>query len=339
MTIGSSYVTMLDMAKEHNWDGAPAKIAEVLSKSNPIVRDAHVEEANLPPASTMHVIRTGLPTPTWRLLNYGVAQSKGTTQQVTDVCGMLENYSEVDKKLVDMFGGAWRAKQDLVFMEAHLQGIASAMFYASTNVNPEKFMGLSPRFNDPTLTTANGTPGTGDNMVDGGGTGSTNTSLWLIEWGSESCGLFFPKGGQGGFVTDDRGQQTNVDSNGLMHEVYRTNFRWDIGMFLSDWRKCVRICNIDVTTLTDDATSGADLVRKAIKAYYKRPTNSIGGNSNAIWYCNKTVAEFLDVQVTNKVSFQLTRSEVAGGPVLKLCGSEVHICDALTETEDAITGF
>lgn len=60
-------------------------------------------EGNLPTGHKT-TIRSGLPSATWRLLNYGVQPSKSTTVQVTDSVGMLETYAEVDKSLADLNG-------------------------------------------------------------------------------------------------------------------------------------------------------------------------------------------------------------------------------------------
>ena len=101
----------------------------------------------------------------------------------------------------------------------------------------------------------------------------------------------------------------------------------------------MRVANIDVTTLTEDAATGADLIRKCIAAYYKRPTVDLGNLAKAFWYCNKTLAEFFHVQALNKFNVQLTLDMVDGKPVTHLCGAPVHICDALLNTEAAVTGL
>jgi hypothetical protein len=54
----------------------------------------------------------------WRRLNEGYANGKMTTKQVTDTCGMLGNFTEVDKDVAELNGNtkAFRfeqAKDDL----------------------------------------------------------------------------------------------------------------------------------------------------------------------------------------------------------------------------------
>ena len=54
--------------------------------------------ATCPPA-TAPACATTLPSGTWRRFNEGVAPTKSTAVQITDSCGMLETYSEIDKAL------------------------------------------------------------------------------------------------------------------------------------------------------------------------------------------------------------------------------------------------
>ena len=62
-------------------------------------------------------MRTGLPTATWRQLNYGVPSSKSATVQVRDATGMLETYAKIDKALADLSGNsaAWRMSEGNAF--------------------------------------------------------------------------------------------------------------------------------------------------------------------------------------------------------------------------------
>ncbi|MCQ4021275.1 major capsid protein, partial [Klebsiella pneumoniae] len=133
-----------------------------------------IVEGNLPTGHRT-TIRSGLPSATWRLLNYGVQPSKSTTVQVTDGIGMLETYAEIDKSLADLNGNTaeFRLSEDRAFIEAMNQQMAQTLFYGDTSVNPQQFMGLSSRYSDLTATNA-------QNIIDAGGTGTDNTSIWLI---------------------------------------------------------------------------------------------------------------------------------------------------------------
>ena len=148
MALIDRFPTLADHAKRMDPDGKIDKVAELLTQTNEILSDMVIKEANQP-TSHRSTIRTGLPNAAWRLLNYGVPQSKSKTQQVTDNMGMLETYAEVDKALADLNGNSsgWRLSEERAFIEGINQNMASTLFYGDSSVNPERFMGLAPRYN------------------------------------------------------------------------------------------------------------------------------------------------------------------------------------------------
>src|SRR5215469_18727399 len=89
-------ITYADWARRVDPDGKVALIVELLSQTNEILDDMLVREGNLPTGHRT-TVRTGIPSATWRLFNYGVPTTKSTTAQITDSCGMLETYSVVDE--------------------------------------------------------------------------------------------------------------------------------------------------------------------------------------------------------------------------------------------------
>jgi hypothetical protein len=208
------------------------------------------------------------------------------------------------------------------------------MFYANHNTDPEQPHGLSPRYNDLSGDRA-------DQIINCEGSGSDNTSIWLITWGPKTCSLLYPKGSQAGLQHKDLGEQTITDSNGLKHQAYVTNFTWDIGLSLIDPRYVIRVCNIDVSELTDDAATGTDLVRKMMAAFTARPTKAVSmsraGMAKTFWYCNKTIFEYLWSQSREKSNVVLQQNMVEGEPVLTFAGAPIHVCDALVDTESAVT--
>ena len=120
--------TLSDWARRVDPDGKIAKIVEILNLTNPILEDMPFVMGNLPTGHRT-TIRSGLPSVTWRLLNYGVQPSKSRTVQVTDTIGMLEAYAEVDKVLADLNGNtpAFRLSEDKAFIEAMNQEMASTL--------------------------------------------------------------------------------------------------------------------------------------------------------------------------------------------------------------------
>lgn len=320
---GLTALTLADWGKRVDPDGKIDKITELLSQTNPILEDMLIVEGNLPTGHRT-TIRTGLPDATWRLLNYGVPNSKSTTAQVTDSIGMLETYAEIDKSLADLNGNTseFRLSEDRAFLEAMNQKMAQTLFYGDTSVNPQQFMGLASRYSSKSA-------GNGQNIIDAGGTGTDNTSIWLVVWGENTVHGIFPKGQKAGLHMEDKGQQTLKDAAGGQYEGYRTHYKWDNGLTLRDWRYVVRIANIDVSDLSVPA-SAANIVTQMVKAMHRVPNLKMG---RAVFYMNRTVAQALDLQSLDKASLALSVKETEGEWWTTFRGIPIRETDAILETE------
>ena len=332
-TIGNTYLTLLDYAKRETPGGGIDEIIEVLAASNPIIADANVMEGNLP-TGHRSTQRASQPTGTWRMLNYGVSPEKSTTKQVDDTCGMLEAYSKLDVDVASLNGNemAFRASEDNAFIAGMNSTVATALFYGNQKTDPEQMHGLAPRYNS--LATTHEYAG---QIINGGGTGSDNTSIWIITWGPQTCSLIYPKGSKAGLTNEDMGKQLVTDSGGRLYTAYVTKFQWKLGLTLKDYRYAIRICNIDNSELTADAASGADLMSKLIDAYYARPVVDMGNMAKTFIYCNATIAKFLHKQAQNKSNVNLSIDKPAGEPVVSFLGAPIHVCENITIAEAALT--
>ncbi len=329
-TLTATYPTLLDVAKRTDSSGRIATIVELLALTNPMIDDMPMIECN---DGTRHqtTVRTGLPAVTWRKLNYGVANSKSRTAQIADTTGMLETYAKVDKALADLNGNtaAFRLSEDKAFLEAMSQEAASTILSGDTDVDPEKFLGLGPRFDDHTTAESK------DQIILGDGSGGTDqTSIWIVGWGPESVHGIYPKGSTGGLQARDLGEDTSVDSNGLEFQIYRSHYKWDLGLTCRDWRDVVRICNIDKSNLTKNAASGADIVDLLTQGVEQFGS---GKSVNAVIYCNRSIRSWLRRQIQNKTSSQLTWENVAGKPVMMFGEFPIKRCDAITSSESVIS--
>lgn len=330
--LAASHPTLLDLAKRLDPDGKIDVIAEILTQENPILEDLSFVEGNLPTGHRT-TIRTGLPTPTWRKLYGGVQPTKSNTAQVTDSCGMLEAYAEVDKALADLNGNtaAFRLSEDRAHIEGMAQELASTIIYGNEGDQPEAFTGLAPRYNS--LSAANA-----DNIVSAGGSGSDNTSIWLVVWGDQTLHGIYPKGSRAGLDMQDKGQVTieSVDGAGGRMEAYRTHYRHDCGLTVRDWRFAARVCNIDVSALTSDGTA-ADraaaqkaLINFMVQASERIPSLSKG---RAVWYVNRTIREQLRLGILEKIAGNLAWETVAGKRVMTFDDIPVKRLDAINNTE------
>ena len=329
-TLSTLNPTLADLASRMTSDGKiDPQIIELLGETNEVLDDMTVIEAN---GFTEHktTVRSGLPSGTWRKLNYGVQPEKSRTVQVKDAMGMLETYAEVDKALADLNGNsaAWRLSEDRAFIEGMNQTMATTLFYGDASLDPEKFTGLAPRYSS--LSAENGM-----NIIAGGGSGSDNSSIWLIVWGPNTCHTIYPKGSAAGLQSRDLGEATLLDANSGRYQGYRTHYKWDIGLTLRDWRYVARIANIDISDLTKNASSGADLIDLMTQAIEVIPNLGMG---RAVFYCSRKVRSFLRRQIANKVaSSTLTMDEVAGKKVISFDGIPVRRSDAILNTEATVS--
>lgn len=327
--------TLLDIANmPENKDAKD--IIDLLAAFNPMLQDAVALPCN---DGTKHktTVRTGLPTPFWGRIYKGVPTTKGTRQVVVDTTGFLEAASEVDARLVDTIESAEdkasiRFEEAMGHLEAMSQEAARALIYHDASIEPEKPMGLAPRFSDGTNAENK------SQIVKGGGAGSDNTSIWFITWDRKAVHLIYPKSAKVGIERKDRGLEQTADENGHKFYVYREDFTWHIGLTVRDWRYVVRICNIDVSDLTINAATGAHLINLMTEAYYRHYGRRVNMGKTFI-YANTTIVKYLDYQARNaQANLMLTfdQSSVNASEVLKFRGIAIRESDAILNTEEAV---
>jgi len=328
-TLASNYLNLIDVHKQA--DPKIGEVIEVLKRQNPILDDAVAMECNMG-ATHRHVIRTGLPTPAWGRLYQGIPQSKSQTQQVDDTTGFLEARSGVDTRVLDISKNpaALRLGEAQSHLEAMNQEMATGMFYHDTATTPEKFKGLAARFGSL------GGGAAGNQIVDGGGTGSDNTSIWMVTWGDHACHLLYPEGTRAGVNRQDKGEQRVTDENGNAYYVKEETFTWHMGMAVKDWRYVSRIANIDVSEML---AGSVDLYALMRKAFYKLQSRRMDAqNSRIAIYCNRDVMEALDGLAVGNGSgangaLRLTPREIEGREVMTYRGIPIRETDALLNTE------
>lgn len=342
---GGGVVTLADWAKQQGPDGKPARIAELLNQTNDVLRDMLWKEGNLP-TGHQTTVRTGLPSATWRLLNQGSSSSKPTEAQITEQCGLLESWSEVDCAIAKLNGNvaSFRANKAKSHLEAMNQEMVGTLFYGNQGTAPEEFNGFATRYSS-----------LGTNVISGSGSGSDNSSIWLIGWGENTIHGIYPKGSSAGLMHHDYGEQTIETTSGIAGQrlrVFQEKFEWTPGLAVEDWRFAVRICNIDISNLTAES-SAANLIKLMIKAIHRLPTTAGGTTPDGefvgvrpSFYMNRTVFEMLDIQRWNTMSGQgtgaqnlggsITYSDIDGKKVPTFRDIPIGIVDQLTEAEATV---
>lgn len=203
-TIGNSVLTLADLAKRMDPNGMVAQAINLLSQTNEILDDIPWMEGNLPTGHRT-TVTTSLPEPDWRRINRGVRKSKSTTAQIDEPCGRMEAFSDVDEALLELYDNPAQARvnEDQSFREAFNQGLSETLFYGNVATDPERFNGFATRFS----AAASATTPYYDSMINGGGSGADNCSIWIIGWGANAVHGIYPKGTQAGFEANDKGQR------------------------------------------------------------------------------------------------------------------------------------
>lgn len=339
-TLGGDLLTLMDIAKRTDPDGSAAVVAELLHQTNPILDDIPWMEGNLP-TGHRSTIRTGLPAVSLRRLNEGVASSKSTTQQITDGASIVEAWSTVDERVLKLAKNpaAVRMDEASAFIESMGQTVAELIFYGDQSVDDREFNGLSVRY---------ATPGgaTGDNIIDAGGAGADNGSVWLVGWGKGKVMGMYPRGTAGGLKHRDHGLRPVMDNSsnpaGAKFSAYEDQWTWDCGLIVHDWRYAGRIGSIDISDLKDPSAGTQELTDYATNLMYQmvKMTHRIPNLQacRPVWYMNRAVFEGLDVQhVAHGAANAIKHEDVVGaGPKYTFRGIPIRICDQLLTTETAI---
>ena len=335
---GGELPNLANVTKRLDPDGSIAKIAELLEQANPIIADIPLIEGNLA-VGHRTTVRADTPTPTWRKLNYGVRPTKSTTAQVDDSIGMLEAFTEIDKDLAMLNGNSaeFRMSEDIPHIEGMSQTMAQTIFYGDTDTDPEKFLGLAPRYDTLALAgkpTAQ-VPSSDylPNVINFGGSTGDLTSMWYIVWGESTVHGIYPKGSQAGLLSEDLGEITLTDNDGGRFRGFQSHYQWKMGMCVRDWRYIVRLCNIDLAQL-DDATHQKQLYQDMIKMMHAVPAS---GRGRGTFYAGAAVSAMLDMAAVEKTNAALGMKEVFGEEVMAFRGRPIRTCDAILETESVIS--
>lgn len=333
-TIGESFLDLIDVFKRSESDDRIqiATIIEMLKETNSWLEDALTMEANL---GTRHrtTLRTSLPTGAWGKLYQGVPASKSGTAQVEDTTGFFEVLSSVDTRLLNLSGNenAIRLSEATAALEEVSQNISSNLVYGNEELNPDRFTGFAPRFNSLS-------GDTGGQIVDAGGTGPDNTSVWFVTWADEACHMIYPAGTQAGITRDDKGEQRVTDGSGNAYYVKEELFTQHAGLTVRDYRQVARIANIDVSDL---AAGSVDIYKFMRQAFWKIRKHRMTGARMAI-YANSNVLEALDADSTPTTStsasfVRLRPQEVDGMEVMTYRNMPVRQVDAILNTEAQVT--
>lgn len=336
-------VSRLDGAKKQMY------IAEMLSQALAVTEDMPLKEGTEIFGHEFGY-RTSMPAGNWRQLNQGVGYSKSTTGKARVGMGSLEGYSQIDRMLAEANPAgvqAFRETEDVAFIEGMGQTWEETVWYGNATTNPASFNGFSVLYNTLSQTTAQNAV----NVINGGGVGSSNASIWLAAWGMRTVYGVYPRNSRAGLSHEDKGDVVPAyDSAGNRFEAYTSWFRHQGGMAIEDWRNVARICNLDVTTAGLAGPSAPDLflllsqlvmlppaLGKGVSGIMRTdaPTDAVPSIRPAL-YCNRTIRFWLDAQGMRNRTVLQTINDAAGRVQDTFRGIPIRISDRLLISETAV---
>jgi hypothetical protein len=168
-------------------------------------------------------------------------------------------------------------------------------------------------------------------VVDAGGTGSDNTTMFLADLTPQGIFGIFPKESKNmGIKVDDLGvgDVPALDINGAAGFIraHRSMFMSDLGICVNDYTLSARVANIDISDLEGD--SAPSLTELALEMYYK--CKNVGVGKKAI-FLNSTLAYQWHLQDRREVKAggQLSFEMIDGKKRMMFMGIPVIVCDAI----------
>lgn len=340
-----SWPTLADVAARIGPDQKPLVLANMLSQSIALTDDLAVTEANEMGSHEFGLL-SSIPAGFFRVINQGVPNSKVTSSKARVGLSMLEDYSQVDLRAAEMSGDVeqFRETSDIYFLEGMGQTLEQTAFYGNPTANPAQFAGLATFYNtvDPTAAANAG------NVIDGGGTGSSNTSIWLVCHGLGRFYGVYPRKSMAGLTMENLGRtRPGYDAVGNMFEALTSWFRAQLAIVPQDWRCVVRYCNLDVTNQGLAGPNPPDLFVDMSKMLLLVPSLGKGVSGVAktddptdptlgvrpVFYTSRTGMHWLTVQSMRNKNTLIPQSDYAGRPTETYRQIPIKVTDQILTTE------
>ena len=246
----ASQISFGEIAKRTDPMGMPVQIFEAMDKIDPVLKFIPAVECNHP---YQHWVtrRTSLGSGTWRKFYKGSAKTSTTTQVAKFEVGLLEALSDIDEDIVDGAAGGEagrieiRRQEDIGIASGMGQQVMSTLISGSSSGSPEEIDGIQQYVNSLSQLT----------VFDGGNSGGT--SIYAIDFNvATGVYMIYPSGavGRGPLglsIISNTGTDGKVwvtDSGGSdEYRAYRTQFKWWVGLCVTDELSVGRYANINPT--------------------------------------------------------------------------------------------
>ncbi len=262
-------------------------------------------------------VRTYLPTGT--NVGYGEATpvDKSGVTTITDITAKLKSGYVVPQDVAEM--GGEKEKVLKAEGEAHIEGMAQKLqeqiFYSNSRVNAKQFTGFTARYNSLTEDNARER----QQIIDCGGTGADNASIWFIAWHPDNCHLLYPRNTKAGISAENYGLSPDtITENGVakLQASYKAEFSAEIGLHIKDYRHAIRLANIDISDLEANASGVLNLVEQFNRALVRMGVVTSRGNCDLRVYMNEKVYSAFVNQIETKSNLNYTTEQIENGSLI-----------------------
>lgn len=329
-TGNANMYSLKDIMAVKDPNGRLATIAEILQQSNTIYDDMPMLEG-LTEVGDQITVRAKLGDPKWKRYNEHIKPSISLTDQVNELCGHIEDWSEIDADLAEKSGdvAGFLLRESKAKMQAMANEVVRTIIYGNATTDPKTFNGFMTRLNKLNDEYMNGTPV----VINGGGsTGGQQGSILIVGWGENTVHGIYPKYSKGGLEFDNKGKVTSQTADGYL-DVYRSKFAQEVGLAVRDYRYVVRIANIDAEAIkTPSATSNLyDLFMEAVSNIPNpQLVNLTAYAPRRIWLALSQIA-------AKSGNRPMTESITQAGFVTNIIGVPLKMQDCMLMTESVVS--
>lgn len=312
--------TLVDLAQRMNGTEL-LDVAKTLSEINPLMDIMYFQEANQAFAHK-GLRELSRPTGTWTDLNDGIDAEADSTEPFVEEIGFLESRSVVDKRLAALSGNPakYRAQRDQSHLAGMLANLGDKFFYGNRAVD-NAFDGLATRYSDTTF----------GNFISGGGSGGTESSIWVIQPGPMKVTFIYPKSHQkAGIDSEDLGSQIVNGKNSKAMRAWVTWHQIHLGLAIYDHRCVQRVANIESTGTTNIVDPD-----DVIDALVKMP--EMARTDNTYILMNRTIFAQFKKNVKDRVNVNFSAENPYGGTRRQITfdGIPIIVTDSITNTENS----
>jgi hypothetical protein len=299
MALIAEKYTLQHLATVTKPDGALLDVFDNISEINDLMKVMQYFPTNEVSRNVTAQV-TAYGTPSAVIANEGRTEIINTHEQIVDVPIRFHNIITPDEEVLKRASspGQWRADRVREYAQSYGQAVASQIITGDASTDPGKAIdGLAKRLGslpasatdvtDPFFT-----------VVAGGGSGADNTSIYIVGIGKNGLHGLYGMNGTAGFQFKMRPSQLVAASIGSGNiPTTPIDVSWEIGLCSSNRRAIGRICNIDVSDLTDDASAGANLVNLLVHAINKTRVHEMG--LTPVLLANENVISYFETQRIN----------------------------------------